>query len=160
MLAMQYSLGTSCWIRWSSWVKQAARDVHPCLDVFREHHITSSWWGQCSPPHPSSLILPTNCSRDFWRCTRSPGIVRGCLFLCSLPTHQASPTPHFWHHCESDLSLAGFSMSSWRRASMWAIWISSHSLTASSVSLDFVPVLRPTGYWTERRTVHFWGATQ
>lgn len=44
MLAMQYSLGTSGWLRWSPWVKEAARDVHLCLDALREHHITSSWW--------------------------------------------------------------------------------------------------------------------
>lgn len=69
MLAMQYSLETSGWLRWSSWVKEAAGDVHLCLDARREHHITSSWWGQCSLPHPFSLPLPTNCSTDFRRCT-------------------------------------------------------------------------------------------
>lgn len=165
MLAMQYSLGTSGWLGWFSWVKAAARDVHLCLDALREHHITSSWWGQRSLPHPSSLPLPTNCSRDFCRCTGSPGIVRGCLFLCSPPSLnsdscQASPTPHCWHHCESDPSYQDFSMSSRRRAAMWAVWIGSHSLTASSVSPGFVPILRPTGHWTEWRTEHCWGATQ
>lgn len=66
-----------------------------------------------SVPHPSSLPLPTSCSRDFCRCTRSPGIVRPCLFLCSLPVLNsdscwASPTPRCWH-CESNLSYEDFS---------------------------------------------------
>lgn len=70
---------------------------------------------------PHILSLSPNCFRDFCRCT---GIVRSCLFLHSVPSLnsascQASPKPHFWHHCESDLSYQDFPMSSQRRSATW-----------------------------------------
>lgn len=112
------------------------------LDALREHHSPLSWWHQCSLPH-ILLSLSLNCFRDFRRCT---GIIRSCLFLNSVPSLksascQASPTPHCWHHCESDLSYQDFPMSSQRRAATWAIWVFLHSPTASSLSLDCVPVV-------------------
>lgn len=92
---------------------------------------------------PHILSLSPNCLRDFCRCT---GIVRSWLSLYCVPSLnsaylQASLKSHCWNHCESDPSYQDFPMSSQRRAATWAIWVCFHSLTASSVSLDCVPVV-------------------
>lgn len=156
MLAMQYCLGVFS-LRWSSWMNKEAWDVHLCLDVLREHHSPLSWWGQCSLPHILlSLSLSPNFFRDFCRCT---GIIRSCPFLYSVPSLnsascQASPTLHCWHHCESDLSYQDFPMSSQRRAATRAIWVCFRSLTASSLSLDFVPVVRMNDEQSTAEVLH------
>lgn len=129
-------------------------DVHFCLDALRKHHSLLSWWGQYSLPH--NLSLSANCFRDFCRCT---GIIMSCLFLHSVPSLnsaccQASPKPHCWHHCESDLSYQDFPMSSQRRSATWAIWVCFHSLTASSVSLDCAPVVRQKDEQSTAEVLH------
>lgn len=103
-----------------------------------------------------SLSLSPNFFRDFCRCT---GIIRSCPFLYSVPSLnsascQASPTLHCWHHCESDLSYQDFPMSSQRRAATRAIWVCFRSLTASSLSLDFVPVVRMNDEQSTAEVLH------